>query len=106
MFLSSRIRCSFCRKKDTEVSKLVAGPRVYICDACVAIARRLMEDAGDNQNLRPVVESSWWRRVLSRALGFLTPQRYNRNRDGRRITNDYPHKDVKNGTLRGPLETC
>jgi len=23
---------------------LVAGPRVYICDACVSVAKRIMED--------------------------------------------------------------
>jgi len=28
--------CSFCGKGEPEVRKLIAGPRVYICDACVA----------------------------------------------------------------------
>ena len=27
--------CSFCRKLNTEVGTLVAGPGVYICDECV-----------------------------------------------------------------------
>jgi ATP-dependent protease Clp ATPase subunit len=45
--------CSFCGKPDAEVAKLVAGPRrilrpAYICDACVAIAVRLMADADPN----------------------------------------------------------
>jgi ATP-dependent Clp protease ATP-binding subunit ClpX len=39
-----RLRCSFCGRDESEVSKLVAGPRVYICDACVAVAKRLMDD--------------------------------------------------------------
>src|SRR5215212_4351739 len=39
-----RLRCSFCGKDESEISKLVAGPRVYICDACVAVAKRMMED--------------------------------------------------------------
>jgi len=26
--------CSFCGKNQDEVSKLVAGPNVYICDEC------------------------------------------------------------------------
>lgn len=30
--------CSFCHKPHTEVSKLVAGPGVYICDACIGLA--------------------------------------------------------------------
>jgi ATP-dependent protease Clp ATPase subunit len=42
-----RLACSFCGKRDSEVAKLVAGPRVFICDACVAIAQRLMAESGD-----------------------------------------------------------
>ena len=36
------LRCSFCRRPEDEVAKLVAGPRVYICDRCVAIATEMM----------------------------------------------------------------
>ena len=38
-----QLKCSFCRKNDSEVQKLVAGPGVYICDECVTIAKRLMD---------------------------------------------------------------
>ena len=38
-----RLRCSFCRKTDREVSKLLAGPRVFICDECVAICNGILE---------------------------------------------------------------
>ena len=27
--------CSFCKKTQHDVEKLIAGPDVYICDACV-----------------------------------------------------------------------
>ena len=36
------LRCSFCRKTEDQIEKLVAGPDVYICNECVAIASRLM----------------------------------------------------------------
>ena len=60
-----QLRCSFCRKKESEVSKLVAGPRVYICDRCVAIATELMNDP---PTLNPPSKgrSSLWNRVVSR----------------------------------------
>ncbi len=45
MFKLKTLKCSFCGKDSTQVSKLVAGPRVYICDACVAEASRIMSDA-------------------------------------------------------------
>ena len=41
------LRCSFCRKTEDEVSKLVAGQDVYICDdECVRVAVRLMREPG------------------------------------------------------------
>jgi hypothetical protein len=47
--LARRIRqqrcCSFCGKLEDEVRKLVAGPDVYICDACVSVCTQLMADA-------------------------------------------------------------
>lgn len=42
-----RLRCSFCHRDEAQIAKLVAGPRVYICDACVEIAARIMAEAGD-----------------------------------------------------------
>ncbi|PYS51839.1 MAG: hypothetical protein DMF68_03015 [Acidobacteria bacterium] len=39
------LRCSFCGKSEHEVKKLVAGPRVYICDSCVEICNQVMADA-------------------------------------------------------------
>lgn len=53
MLMKKRLACSFCRKSDRDVAKLVAGPGVYICDECVAIAGRLMqEDSNAPLNVR------------------------------------------------------
>ncbi len=46
------LRCSFCGKDETQVSKLVAGPKAYICDACVAAARQIMENSSDARRHR------------------------------------------------------
>ena len=32
------LACSFCGKQQNEVRKLIAGPGVYICDPCIALA--------------------------------------------------------------------
>ena len=62
MLKLQKLRCSFCKKTDAEVSKLVAGPRVFICDECVAVASRLM----DGPSQPPVVEHlSLWGRIRS-----------------------------------------
>jgi hypothetical protein len=34
--------CTFCRRDRHRVKKLVAGPGVYICDACVALCSRVL----------------------------------------------------------------
>src|SRR3972149_6134886 len=36
--LEEKIRCSFCGRSPAEVSNIIAGPDVYICDLCVADA--------------------------------------------------------------------
>jgi ATP-dependent Clp protease ATP-binding subunit ClpX len=60
-----KLRCSFCRKSETEVAKLVAGPRVYICDSCVTIASRIISDSnGDAPQAR--VEATVWRKLVDR----------------------------------------
>lgn len=60
------LRCSFCGKNETQVTKLVAGSKAYICDECVAIASRIMENTpGDNQG-PPAERVSWWRALVSR----------------------------------------
>jgi hypothetical protein len=38
----SRLYCSFCRKDDRAVQKLIAGPGIYICDACVELCNRIL----------------------------------------------------------------
>jgi hypothetical protein len=65
-----RLRCSFCRKNETEVLKLVAGPRAYICDECVAIASRIM-NGPDEDHQPPIASRPLWRRLLKGARRLL-----------------------------------
>ena len=55
------LTCTFCRKSEHEVRKLVTGPGVYICDGCVEIAYKIVSEAG-----HPLAPQSWWRRVAVR----------------------------------------
>ena len=36
------LACSFCDRHQHETQKLIAGPRIFICDACVADAAALI----------------------------------------------------------------
>ena len=35
--------CSFCGKSQHEVKKLIAGPAVFICDACTGLCKKIVE---------------------------------------------------------------
>ena len=48
--------CSFCGKAKAEVRKLIAGPGVFICDACVAVCKGVL-DKEAAQDARPAVRS-------------------------------------------------
>ena len=52
------LKCSFCKKGEDQVAKLVAGPDVYICDECVVIAARLMQE-------RPNFLKRLWHRITA-----------------------------------------
>lgn len=60
-----KLHCSFCRKSETEVAKLVAGPRVYICDSCVTIANRIIINQ-ISQDQPVTAEATLWRKLVDR----------------------------------------
>jgi ATP-dependent Clp protease ATP-binding subunit ClpX len=45
-----KLSCSFCGKSEADVAKLVAGPRVFICDQCAAHVIRIMEQPTDSES--------------------------------------------------------
>lgn len=66
MFLRKQLACSFCGKSAAEVSKLVAGPSVYICNACVAIASRIIDESGGATPQSPSTSTTFWQRFMRR----------------------------------------
>jgi hypothetical protein len=57
----ARLYCSFCRKSDREVEKLIAGPGVHICDACVGACNNILEG-------RPAAGFAGWDSLSDKAL--------------------------------------
>ena len=53
-------RCSFCGKEQRMVSRLVAGPNVYICNECIALCNEILNDEeflaeeGGHESIGPV----------------------------------------------------
>ena len=39
-----KLHCSFCGQGQDQVRKLIAGPRVYICDECVQLCNEILEE--------------------------------------------------------------
>jgi len=42
--MSDRVTCSFCGKPPEKVRKIIAGPKVYICNECVLVCSDIVED--------------------------------------------------------------
>ena len=38
------IKCSFCGKSQDEVSRIIAGPGVYICSDCIELCKDIIDD--------------------------------------------------------------
>ena len=68
MLWRKRLACSFCGRGAEEVTKLVAGPRVNICDRCVAVAQRMMKSDGGSPNSAPVAPEGPVSRAFARVL--------------------------------------
>jgi hypothetical protein len=60
------LRCSFCSRSDGEVEKLLGGPKVYICDACVGVCNRILEAT-------PQKFAGWEAMTDAQLLGSLAP---------------------------------
>jgi hypothetical protein len=63
--LPDLLHCSFCGKPQTEVAKLIAGPFVFICDACV-------ETCNDVIAGRPIADKGY-KKPLERSTDQLLP---------------------------------
>lgn len=42
------LKCSFCDKRQDEVKKLIAGPKVFICNECVELCEDIIHEEIDN----------------------------------------------------------
>jgi ClpX C4-type zinc finger len=73
--------CSFCGKRQDQVQRLIAGPGVYICNACISLCNEILAEApspslplqGEGHAARGLcrggthrVTTPWWRRLLGR----------------------------------------
>ena len=41
------VNCSFCKKSQDEVNKIIAGGDVFICDQCVDMCVQILEECSD-----------------------------------------------------------
>ena len=54
------VQCSFCGKTQDQVRKIVAGPKVYICDECIDLCNDIIAEEPEQdvrrQEGQPVAE--------------------------------------------------
>jgi hypothetical protein len=56
--------CSFCGKSQQEVSKLIAGPGVFICDRCVGMCDEFLSESESKSLARQVTRESFARKSI------------------------------------------
>jgi len=66
--MRGNLRCSFCGKNENEVEKLVAGPKVYICNTCVRIAADIIDNPPPPGSS---VRSSGWKERVRNLVRFV-----------------------------------
>jgi hypothetical protein len=66
MIARLKLRCSFCRKSEKEVAKLLGGAKGYICDVCVGACNRILEAT-------PHTFAGWDEMSDEQLLASLTP---------------------------------
>lgn len=60
-----RLNCSFCGRDEQDVFMLIAGPTVFICDACAALCcelaatRRAAMSSQRNRLLQAISAKNW-----------------------------------------------
>ncbi len=47
------IRCSFCGKRQEQVSRIIAGPGAYICNECIHLCMSILDDEDDEDFALP-----------------------------------------------------
>lgn len=45
------LRCSFCRKSESEVKKLISGTEAFICDECIQTCNEILSDEFKHEDL-------------------------------------------------------
>jgi hypothetical protein len=55
---SRDLMCTFCERPPSELSKLLAGPNIYICDECAAQAERALLHTRRSGRFAPVPPTS------------------------------------------------
>ena len=70
-------RCSFCKKQENDVHKLIAGPGVFICDECIEVCNHIISGKYDGRpesdDIAPV---AWLQRMTAcPTCGHLSPLR-------------------------------
>ena len=64
---AAAIACSFCAKPEQEVSKIIAGPGIYICNECVQTCNDILDSAAESAGDVPP-ELPYWQAMTDQQL--------------------------------------
>lgn len=53
---AKKLYCSFCGKSQQKVSRLIAGPAVYICDECIDLSFEIIDEEIGGSKIKRTIE--------------------------------------------------
>jgi hypothetical protein len=65
------LQCSFCAKSQFQIRKLIAGPKVFICDECVSLCGEILEDENEFDVFGAGDDDAWSAYVRERGAAAL-----------------------------------
>jgi hypothetical protein len=86
--------CTWCSRPPSEVEKLVAGPNIYICDACVRDAERALRKNEDGRVATRMARCSFCRRFAGSQRKVVTGRQANVCADCLQMCRDFMALDA------------
>ncbi len=66
--INKTVKCSFCGRDGSEVTSMVAGPDVYICDICIKTSVDILKNNLNSLNKKEVFRASLTPDMIKKAL--------------------------------------
>ncbi len=66
--------CSFCGKSQDQVKKIVAGPGVYICNECIDLCKKIVDEELARENKDKTIKALTPKQIVNKLDEYVIGQ--------------------------------